>query len=385
MTRDLPPLPPPCQATRTRLTRTRLFGAAGPWIPAGIAVAVGLAAACSASSEQPLPAATQILEVLLEEPDGQHLASPMMLSLTPRGEFLVTDRFHQRVHLYSRDGALRRVLGRQGPGPGEFQMIGAAVLMGDSILAVLDDSRRSITLLRFPDGAYLREVPLEGGGTSIAKAYGDTLTVGLLVAARESGLAEIVLGDTIVRYYGMVPRARLTVPALSGIHTLVAHARGDRGLVVGYSGVDSTYELTATGQVVSATHLPARRRQHLRQDPAEVFGRQAPFPELYAATAFLFDITRLSDGGLAILHFDQSIDDRIISSTPFLTLLPDSVGPTCVDEPLGVVSEARLVPAFRGDTLFFVTQRIENQVVRASIVGFAIDRSRCPDPQGRYE
>jgi hypothetical protein len=305
----------------------------------------------------------------------------MALSVTSGGVFLITDGISQRVHVYSRDGRLLRTIGRKGRGPGEFQMIGAAVLLNDSILAILDDSRRTVTMFRFHDGAYLYEVPFEGTGASLSSVHGDTLTFGVLHVARGTGLAELVLGDTAVRHYAQAPQARLEVPALSGIHTPIAHARTNRGVVVGFSGVDSLFEFSPGGDALATVPLPPLRRRHLSRNAAETFGRPTAFPELFAATSFLFEVFRLEEGGIAVLHMDQDIQDRAITSRPFLTLLSSSLVTECLDVPIPVASEARLVPAFHGDTVVFVTQRIEGGTVRASIEGFAVEPSRCDRAQ----
>lgn len=333
---------------------------------------------CGAVPEEHPQVASLSFAAVLQEPEGSHLASPMALSITRGGDFIITDRFYQRVHFYSPDGTLLRILGRQGRGPGEFEMIGAAVVLADTVVAVVDDSRRTVTMLRLRDGSYLYEVGFEGGGTSTAKVHGDTLTLGLLHPGHQTGLAEVVLGDTVMRYYGTAPRARLEVPALSGIHTLVAHTRSSRGVVVGFSGIDSLFALSPDGSIAAAEHLPPLRRRHLRRSPAETFGRPTPFPDLFAATSFLFDISPLADGRIAVLHMDQDVQDRVISSRPFLTVLSPSFRVDCQDAPITVASEARLVPAFRGDTVYFVTQKIEEGSVRTAVEGYTIDPTRCP-------
>jgi hypothetical protein len=305
--------------------------------------------------------ARRVFRIQLEETPSDYLASPMALTVTPRGEFLVTDQFYQRVYHYTRQGRLLKTIGRQGQGPGEFEMIGAAVAISDTILAVLDDTRRSVTFLRLDSGSYLYEVRFDGVASSSASASGDTLTFGLSNPVRRTGLAEVVVGDTTVRYFAQLPSVRVDVAPLAGIHTLIAHDRGQHSTIVGFSGVDSLFELAPTGKPVVVVAIPAIRRRRFHQTAAITFSRPRPFPEFFAATSFLFAVKMLSSRDRAILHMDQDIKGRFISSRPFLT----------------VISESRLVPVFHGDTLLFVTQELQQSRVLTFVEGFAIEASGC--------
>ncbi|HSR42817.1 MAG TPA: hypothetical protein VLL48_11610, partial [Longimicrobiales bacterium] len=75
----------------------------------------------------------------------------------PGGDVYVLDGQGYRVVVLDDDGAHVRTFGRQGGGPGEFQMPRALTVLGDGRVVVLDDARRSYQVLS-GDGVLERSV-----------------------------------------------------------------------------------------------------------------------------------------------------------------------------------------------------------------------------------
>ncbi|HEX6643791.1 MAG TPA: hypothetical protein VF037_03890 [Gemmatimonadales bacterium] len=78
--------------------------------------------------------------------------------LAPDGTIVVADAAAREIRVYSADGSIRRSLGRQGSGPGEFTIITSVWQQGDST-AVYDMSAKRLTVLP-NDGSPPRVVPL---------------------------------------------------------------------------------------------------------------------------------------------------------------------------------------------------------------------------------
>lgn len=89
--------------------------------------------------------------------DSALLRDPRTLVATADGHIAVLDRKPARLLLFGADGALRRTIGREGPGPGEYGDFGELLLVGDTL--VVNDRAQSRLVFFTLDGAHLRTVP----------------------------------------------------------------------------------------------------------------------------------------------------------------------------------------------------------------------------------
>ncbi len=80
------------------------------------------------------------------------------------GTVVVGDDQSKDLRFFDRAGRHLRTVGRKGGGPGEFEMVGSLVAVGDSLL-VGDWSNRRVTVFA-PDGSVVRLVPLDAAGSS---------------------------------------------------------------------------------------------------------------------------------------------------------------------------------------------------------------------------
>ena len=76
----------------------------------------------------------------------------------PDGNLYILDGQAFRVSVVSPTGELVRTFGRQGQGPGEFQMPGGLAVMDDGTVVVYDRMVRNYTWLT-PEGEYIRSAP----------------------------------------------------------------------------------------------------------------------------------------------------------------------------------------------------------------------------------
>ena len=121
------------------------------------------------------------------------------------GNLLVLDRRNKRVVVIDPDGRLARVVGREGEGPGEFQLMVSLAVWRDGRFAVPDMGHSAIQVFS-PDGELDRFVRMVGEDTSLPMAgfrqevRADPLSDGLIAQGVEGVLVGIV--NQMNRYMG---------------------------------------------------------------------------------------------------------------------------------------------------------------------------------------
>jgi len=106
------------------------------------------------------PVVTVADSLVLAQPDSLETFLPLRTHALTRHGHLFLETGTAILH-FDPAGALLRVLGRPGRGPGEFQRISSlGLLPGDSLLAAVDARRARIVVFGVDDGALRREVVL---------------------------------------------------------------------------------------------------------------------------------------------------------------------------------------------------------------------------------
>ncbi len=150
--------------------------------------------------------------VILGESDTATVARTTAIAVSPSGLIAVADDGEGNVKVYGPDGALVRVLGRRGSGPGEFRMPTALAFLDSSTIVVADDVRSKLVFIAV-EGQLLHEEPLPSrrvGGivrvenglvlAGYARADGDT-GLSLLTATDLSGRRPEVFGPIPASYW----------------------------------------------------------------------------------------------------------------------------------------------------------------------------------------
>lgn len=149
------------------------------------------ALACSAVPHALLAQAVDLDEVLqtvrlihLEE-SGSHLVALPRMAMDPVGGWIYWDEQSNDVRLYSSDGSLRKALGAEGDGPGEFERVVGAVRLEDGRLAAMDSR----------------------GRVSVWTASGDSLLDDFVSGVPRPRGIVAARGDDLIAYSGPVARS----------------------------------------------------------------------------------------------------------------------------------------------------------------------------------
>ena len=158
--------------------------------------------------------------VLLEESDQYHLGNPSSLVVdTLDGSFLVSDHYSRRMFRFGRDGSVVQTYGRPGSGPGEFQSIGPAFVLNDSVVVGADMGRRQLS-------RFVSETGEQAGLTPYPGSAGLTTTVvngvALIPSVDLDSMKAMVVWDPAggsLRHVIDLPEALQTIAARTkGVH-----------------------------------------------------------------------------------------------------------------------------------------------------------------------
>ncbi|HEV3052733.1 MAG TPA: 6-bladed beta-propeller, partial [Longimicrobium sp.] len=103
-----------------------------------------------------------------EQPDSVPIGLISGIDFAEDGSFVISDARSARVMRYAADGRLLTRMGRQGYGPGEFQLAMFPVLDERGRIHALDFHQPRITVFN-ADGSFVRTVPVGHLGNRISE------------------------------------------------------------------------------------------------------------------------------------------------------------------------------------------------------------------------
>lgn len=316
----------------------------------------------------------------LQETDSIHLARPGQMAASAHLDLAITDQFHQRVLFFDSLGRLTKTVGNKGSGPGEFRMIGEPIFLDSGTLAVFDDSRRVAQIFSIDTGRMMGAFPTGPSAHSSILA-GDTLFFGSTNVEAGTLAARRTLGDSGLWLFGSRPSAYDAFPALGGIYGLISLTRGRDGIVLGVPGLDSIYLLSSVdGARLGQAWIPAVRRRPAATSVEElhkIFGVPRDPTEIWQATSFLMGMHTLSTGETLVLHMDQDLQGQAISSRPFVSLISADLRRACLDTLIPLESDSRIVHAFHGDDVLFLTQTADQGPVLTQVHRYRVSSDGC--------
>jgi len=335
------------------------------------------------------PTLVPVDSVVLAESDSLTLGLPSSLVVTGGREFYVSDVGLSQVVHFGRDGRPLGRVGRKGSGPGEYKAPTWLTLLGDSILLVKNEARLRVMAFATDSGRFLWE-RLFPGQTSSMHVDGSRMYVGLVDLPRRGSIGVMATGPGssapsdlgAIRVIGPLPELFARVPqAASVFGTVEVVAFGDT--------VASAYEVSnhvyltrvdgSRGVILDSIDVPRIARRGARIDLFhQVTNDQASAMAAVYKSSIPFELARLSSGMLAYITFDPVIENQRITGTLFLSVIDPVRRRVCADALVPGQTDPPARAAFRGDTLFILSQEVVSQDQSRSIVrGYRVDVSRC--------
>ncbi|MYA41176.1 MAG: hypothetical protein F4Z31_05435 [Gemmatimonadetes bacterium] len=330
--------------------------------------------------------------VLLEESDQYYLGNPSSLVVdTLDGSFLVSDHYSGRMFRFGRDGSVVQTYGRPGSGPGEFQGIGPAFVLNDSVVVGADLGRRRLSRFVSGTGEHAGLTPYPGSaGLTTAIVNG----VALVPSVDLDSMKAMVVWDPAggsLRHVIDLPetyRRSLGGPGVfMGMFGLGTVAAWPDTMLFGMGGTNEVYVATWDGEVIDTVHLPNVRRRGVPHDAQEriddVGNPSTTFNERMEMLSLLHGLYVMSDGATVFIHHDI----EVVGEPPmveFLATIHASVlsrdrRTACVDGPIEFANEMRVVHTVARDTLYLLDRTLNEaeDAMTTWIRRYGIDTSAC--------
>lgn len=313
-------------------------------------------------------------EIRLEETDSVFIGRPGGFAISPAGRVAVGDGMVQRVLLFDAAGRRTGIIGRRGSGPGEFQSTGLLTFLTDTTLVVSDIAQARLSLFSVKDSiTFLRQIIVQGTPSVIQRKDPATVVFGLYDDTQPipTMLAEWQVAEDSIRQFLPVPREMLATRVVrwSLPDAMVVPIGPD--FLVAFTGVPYVVRYAGvTWLPLDTLWTPAIRR---RGFPPDLDDRLAQNGTNLEASYLIFSVLQgigvLSDGNLAVVHFDLTArGNKPFNESAWLSILSVRDRMACVDAPLPVIEDSFARITFRGDTLVMIDQRVEDSGEAATIV-----------------
>ncbi len=337
------------------------------------------------------PVVTVADSLVLAEPDSLETFLPLRTHALTRQGHLFLETGTAIVH-FDPAGALVRVLGGPGRGPGEFQRISSlGLLPGDSLLAAVDARRARIVVFGVNDGALRREVVLQTPfyPTQQWVARGDTLI--LPGKLRRTPFTTWVTTTDSLAHWGTAPpihERSLNAYSQGGEPSLAPH---DDGWVALFPADAALHVLDGDGATKQRMELPVRRRRGVPTDVAEQVAAIAETDSFRFAASLVLAIRRLRTGQYLVIHLDADTEVTTVNDPNsggtgisyhnirhWVSLVSPDLRRACVDGLVPLEVDNILSPFFRDDVLHFVARRLDDSgTLRSVLYSFRVTETGC--------
>lgn len=294
-----------------------------------------------------------------------YLGRPRSLWPAPDGSLYVGDAFGKHVIRFDRQGRPVQIYGEPGSGPGHFQGLGI-IFTVDSLVVADDWGDRRLEMFHRSTGRHLASRRYEGVIGSVA-VTDTSVWLGNLSVARETSLLVWRPGRESLEYTYPLPGVYLRSSPLRGIYTGVSVAVSRKSILVGYMGPNRLDVLNRSLERQRTMRVPVERRRGQPDDMLRKLER-LPYPEKFSLLSGLFTMTRLPEGELALIHYDQtltSVAARQVEIETYLSLLSADLDEACVDRPIPVAQANQPRMAIKNDSLFVLQQEVVEGAPRA--------------------
>lgn len=228
-------------------------------------LAMAAVAACglSACGDRPAaPAADSLTSagtpIELERTDSDYLSEPLAFTTGASSTF-VSDAASGTVLEYASGGAFVRRIGARGNGPGQFVGPTALAVVGDTALLVADAALRRINVFSLDAGVARGAYRVEAQAANLAVRT-DTIVMGMQDLAQSTSAGILILGDSMVRRIGALPKTLRAFPRIAENYPLSYAVMSGDVIRVAFMGSDQLYTIDTRGALRDSIRLPARHR-----------------------------------------------------------------------------------------------------------------------------
>lgn len=295
--------------------------------------------------------------VVLEEGDSAFIGSAVQLAAGSDGTVFVSDGRNSVVLRFGRDGRLVGRFGGRGTGPGEMGTPIAAAVAGDSLLVVADWDYNRLQVFSLATARPITSVRQEGYPFTMA-LHGDTVVTGLVNATHGTALGAWPMSGGEVRYFAPLPAPYTASIRLTHTMPFVTAALLGDTVLFGLAAHDDLFLSRMDGTLVGTVRVPAVRRRGVRTDIVQRLDADPNEAEEAAMVSTPVALHRLSDGRIAVLHQDITLEGETRTAAPFLSILSADRREVCADIPLPPAADGRPVAAFAGDTLLSLEPKL---------------------------
>lgn len=363
-----------------------------------VTAAAVLASGCGASSEgDPATGATQaggprivlVDSLPVQEPDSVPVGRMVQIATAPDSGVYLSDRGAGRVLEFDGSGQLRRVLGKKGEGPGEFEGAGMPVIRRrDSTLLIMDPILRRLSVFDAQSGEFLRSMPtpFQDVGQIWTEAPDGSLVFALVASTNMVGQLAGTR-DALITLGGLPPQVSSTdfVFLMYGRPEVVPDEGRFLAQFPTFPGIQI---LDSASRFAGMVDLPTRLRRGTPLDLVErhmqAFATKKPFQYLGSLAGSL---QRLSDGSLAVLNVDLDLPPGERGKPPpdptnvryYVSVVSADDEQACLDGVLPFTSDAVMpIPSFAGDTLLALSRRVVGETeLRTVLYRYLIDTTGC--------
>jgi hypothetical protein len=321
--------------------------------------ALAAVAACDSSgggeAAAPLTSVSWTDSVRLQEADSLYLADPTSIALHTDGRMVVSYASGGKVLVFDTQGRTLLTLGRQGRGPGEFELASVVEMIDDTTVAVLDVSTARVSRFNTSSGAFLHAARLPGQAIDMRASASELWVAAPQVATEQAFARWDIVADSMT-LHGTMPASYTRFPRLRRNMGLGALAASDGGVWVGMLGSNALdfYTRDALNTPARSVEVPRLRRRGVPLDKPELLDKEVAYEEEVQSVSMLVSIAELSDGRLATVHQDFTITGQSLNVSAFLSVIDARTGTGCIDLAVPTVSEMLPVLRLVGDRLYFV-------------------------------
>lgn len=289
--------------------------------------------ASTAGAQSGEPVLVPLGSTAVVDTDTLFLTVPIGIAVGAHGTVYVIEGREKRVLEIDSAGVIRRVFGRAGRGPGEFESPATMTISGDTLLAVYDRAVRRVTLIDLRSGTHTAIVRLQETRPPSMRIVGSQLMVRSWDLESKTSFATLDLAGQVQGREGVIPAVGLKHPMLiQGVPLEVPFVVSGNDVFAMFEVSPSLFHWSRGSRTATEIPVPKLRRRgvneaffdDLMQDPGRA---QAMFWNRSIPVA----VDVVAPGMIAVVTLDVTVDGQMWSLAYHLTLVDHRQSRACVD------------------------------------------------------